>query len=386
VIEKVRYISSTGREAGVISKLETAIIQGALRRKLRPSKPFYLTWNITNECNLKCIYCSNNDEKTTVEVLCSSEVLKIASQIVISGIKYVRILGGEPTLLPAFPDAIDVLLGAGIYVSFSTNGVGVNDRLVHVLKKYSPHQYSVNVSIDSSNESVNERTRGAGSCDIAKRALSHLLDIEEINLTLFSVITKYNSNDLENTYEYCVDKGIPFFSATTALEKGLCTQDMVLQIDENTISTLYRLCKKAQTDSAMDKQVTKVNINLGYLAIDYICEDVLKTDNAENLEFSNLVFRAKCSTCITRLHLDSDGSVYPCDYLKFPDFLLGNVTKDSFLDIWQNDTADYISKIRRNDKVRCADCNVYTCSTGCMGLSYGAFGTLLSNDPNCKLL
>lgn len=98
----------------------------------------------------------------------------------------------------------------------------------------------------------------------------------------------------------------------------------------------------------------------------------------------NIAFREKCNCCITRIHIESDGNVYPCDHLKYSQFVLGNILEMSNEQIWNNEVAIEIASMRRKDKLECAACKVKTCSTGCMGLAYGKYGTIYRKDPNCE--
>ncbi len=59
----------------------------------------YLRISVTENCNLKCIYCidDNNILNTcNKDILNDDEIIKIVTQCAILGIKKIRITGGEP--------------------------------------------------------------------------------------------------------------------------------------------------------------------------------------------------------------------------------------------------------------------------------------------------
>ena len=98
----------------------------------------------------------------------------------------------------------------------------------------------------------------------------------------------------------------------------------------------------------------------------------------------NIAFREKCNCCITRTRIESDGDVYPCDPLKYSQFVSGNILEMSNEQIRNNEVAIEIASMRRNDKLECAACKVKTYSIGCIGLAYEKYGTIYRKDPNCE--
>ena len=98
------------------------------------------------------------------------------------------LLGGEPTLIEGFNEIVDRILSKGMYLSFSTNGIGIDTETINVLKKYSTKMYDVNVSCDSINEENNAMSRGENSYNNAIRALYLLNQITDINLTFFQLL------------------------------------------------------------------------------------------------------------------------------------------------------------------------------------------------------
>jgi len=83
------------------------------------------------------------------------------------------------------------------------------------------------------------------------------------------------------------------------------------------------------------------------------------------------------------LHIECNGDVYPCDYLKYPPFNMGNVSKEELTALWNSNQALCIAEIRRKDKEECRTCPIENCTTGCMGLAYEAYQSIYRKDPNC---
>ena len=101
--------------------------------KIRLPYPLYATWDITNYCNLHCIFCSasalGNKEKID-----SPDSLKIAKKMISNGIKYVSIRGGEPTLVKQLKDIVKLFINNNIFVEIVSNGSGINNELLKSFK------------------------------------------------------------------------------------------------------------------------------------------------------------------------------------------------------------------------------------------------------------
>lgn len=111
----------------------------------------YLRISVTENCNLKCIYCidDNNILNThNKDILNDDEIIKIVTQCASLGIKKIRITGGEPLVRKNIENLIYKLSNIeGIEeIYITTNGVLLDDKL-ETLKKNGLS--GVNISLDS---------------------------------------------------------------------------------------------------------------------------------------------------------------------------------------------------------------------------------------------
>lgn len=111
----------------------------------------YLTISVTESCNLKCIYCidDNNILNTcNKNILSDDGILKIVKQCEVLGIKKIRITGGEPLVRKNIENLIyEINSIDGIEeIYITTNGVLLNDKLE---KLKSSGLTGVNISLDS---------------------------------------------------------------------------------------------------------------------------------------------------------------------------------------------------------------------------------------------
>lgn len=111
----------------------------------------YLRISVTENCNLKCIYCidDNNILNTcNKDILNDDEIIKIVTQCAILGIKKIRITGGEPLVRKNIENLIYRLSNIeGIEeIYITTNGVLLHNKL-EILERNGLS--GVNISLDS---------------------------------------------------------------------------------------------------------------------------------------------------------------------------------------------------------------------------------------------
>ena len=122
----------------------------------------YLRVSVTDNCNLRCIYCMdekgnkflNKDEKLT-----DDEIYKVVKESAKLGIKKVRITGGEPLVRPGVVSLISKINNIeGIEeIYLTTNGILLADMIDELSKN---GLKGVNISLDSLKEDrFNKLTR-----------------------------------------------------------------------------------------------------------------------------------------------------------------------------------------------------------------------------------
>ena len=122
----------------------------------------YLRVSVTDNCNLRCIYCMdekgnkflNKDEKLT-----DDEIYKVVKESAKLGIKKVRITGGEPLVRPGVVSLISKInnIEGSEEIYLTTNGILLADMIDELSKN---GLKGVNISLDSLKEDrFNKLTR-----------------------------------------------------------------------------------------------------------------------------------------------------------------------------------------------------------------------------------
>ena len=159
----------------------------------------HIHWYVTNRCNLNCNYCFKPDidyEEKGLETL--------AQLLVENNVEKVTIGGGEPTLVKDLDKILGILKKGGIYVSFHTNGILLDDKRISQLSGLVD---DIGLPIDSLDESVQKELRGEKFIPAFNRIFDIAESIRENNIGVgwHTVFTSINYKDIPEIYEKIKD-------------------------------------------------------------------------------------------------------------------------------------------------------------------------------------
>ncbi len=151
--------------------------------------------SLTPKCNLSCIYCHKEGEKSPKEQLSAediAEILRVAAKFEIRSVKFT---GGEPLLRP---DLVSIVqsVPAGMESSLTTNGTLLAD-LAQDLKTSGLRR--VNVSIDSLNPETYKKITGVDNLSDVLEGITAALDVGLTPVKLNMVVLDgINDNEIED--------------------------------------------------------------------------------------------------------------------------------------------------------------------------------------------
>lgn len=111
----------------------------------------YLRISVTDRCNLRCSYCMPSagvQFRTMEEILTYEEIILVCRAAALSGIRKIKITGGEPLVRKGIAQLIGKIAKIpGITeVTMTTNGIYLKELLPELLKN---HLSAVNISLDT---------------------------------------------------------------------------------------------------------------------------------------------------------------------------------------------------------------------------------------------
>lgn len=260
----------------------------------------YLRISLTDKCNLRCTYCNPNDLPKGVFAnaprMTANEIDRIVSVFVRSGVKKIRLTGGEPLVRKDAKEIIQRLSKYPIELAITTNGVYV-DEFIETFKEAGLR--SVNVSLDSLNRGKYFSITQRDVFDRVRNNINLLLANDfhvKVNVVLMKNLNDTEILDFINwTKELPVHvrfiEFMPFIGNKWSSEK-VVTHQQILDI----ISSKYHFIKllNEKNDTAKKYFVPK---HQGSFAIISTMSDPF------------------CSGC-NRMRLTADGKMYNCLFAK----------------------------------------------------------------------
>ena len=168
-----------------------------------------LFFHILTQCNLRCRHCYINPEQQGKNELPLVTLKAWLDEFAAtSRTTNLIFLGGEPTLHPDLPQAIQYARDR----DFGSITVDTNGYLFHdILSKVSPREIDFfSFSLDGATRKTNDRIRGKGSYDICKKGIQKAV-AEGFATSLIYTVSTMNIDELELMPAFITELGIDRF-------------------------------------------------------------------------------------------------------------------------------------------------------------------------------
>jgi radical SAM protein with 4Fe4S-binding SPASM domain len=348
-------------------------------KTVRLSYPISINMELTMKCYTNCLYCYANRNLRDKSMLTMSEIKNVIKQAKQNGVYHIDINGGDVLLHPDIKEILYELVVNGYSPLVSTKTILSKDIIDYII---SLKKVRLQISLDSVNPEVLHKLIGAPFNYITEmsKALAYLSKLQfstQINV----VLTKYNSDiaDIQKLLDYIARyktiKEVRFNPCGCSLyKKGF--KEMILSA--------------RQMQSILTK-IEEMKINYPDLIIKFSSFDN-KEDYGKQYR-KNLFFkRALCTGGTRSAILLPNGDMTICEELyDYPQFILGNVRKNSIEEVWNSAKAInlYKSPVNSDSASVCKDCSSQTeCRMGigvCWKLVLMAYGAERWDypDPRC---
>lgn len=162
--------------------------------------PFEVQANLLNACNLRCVYCRCPEAETPL--MTTEQWLEVIRSLRGLGTLRIKFQGGEPTLYPGFLELSREVKKLGMLSAVITNGlpIAAQPNLLDNLDE-------LVVSWDSLHRETNDRLRGEGAYDGAKKAIE--LGIQRgVRTYVNMLLTSENLEHFDEMLDYCENLGV----------------------------------------------------------------------------------------------------------------------------------------------------------------------------------
>lgn len=311
--------------------------------------PIYVEISPSRRCNAKCKFCSYGslDRSAGSDLTLDTYMNNILPSMEELGVKSVMFCGeGEPLVNYNTERMVMNTKNADIDTSMTTNGI-----LLWEYRSLIGYLTWVKISIDAGTRKTYLKIKG---------------------------VDKFN-DVIDNLAAICaVRKIMKFYSyASTAVDTAIGAQMILLPENYKEVVELAALCKTIGVDYLAIKPFSPSDYtDTEYDTISYSDMIASVDDQISRIDY-NILFRSnafnshsaispKCYALPFWAYISSNGDVYPClSYFGYKEYLLGNITKDTFADIWRStkrlDVYRSITSTREHCRVSCrmAECNKY---------------------------
>lgn len=348
---------------------------------IRLRAPVSVFLNVTNRCNLECVYCSADAGIEPGDELTGREMRDLVEALIRARVCHVIITGGEPFVRPDLADTLERLSRAGVTLSINTNGTLLTPTRCASLRGLGICR--VAVSVDGPGEETNAATRGYGSFSRALRGVRNL-QAAGINPTVSVTVTRANILCLEEVVHKCMEWGVAGVSMTHLSRQGRAAKS------DQTVWPSYEEWGLAT------EVVGRLRFShAGFVSSSFSHWMRYRADaNGGTVERASVpaVGHERCflrcdagkASCAITAH----GWVVPCN--RFEAWRCGNIRETGFSRAWLGERMEAIRELADRPVSSgsiCSKC-IYNrrCSGGCRADAFGAFGTLDAPDPHCRII
>ncbi len=328
--------------------------------------PSFIQLNITNQCNLNCKHCFNDSGVKMANELSDQEIFNILSYFLSRKIVCITFGGGEPLLHNKIFDFIKYTSNRNGKITLLSNGMLIDGKIAN--KLYKSGVSRIRISLDGSNERINDFIRSKGSFRGAINALKSLLTTSIKETVVMTSVNKYNFNDLENIIRLLIRIGVKDIKFIPTILGGRAKREFNKYILGGNFVKL--LLKKKEELSRKYKDYI-------YISIDSPLEAIIYKNNIRQLQ--------KCGPCLIGqvfLGIKANGDIFACPMLD--EVIIGNMRKDDIKKIWQE--SKILNAVRDLNllKGKCQNCKIKNyCGGGCRAASYLEYKDILMPDPYC---
>lgn len=345
-----------------------------------------VVWNMTKQCNLKCVHCYAHAKSTPLEnELTTLEGKALIDDLAAFGAPVILFSGGEPLMRKDLPELAEYAVSKGMRAVISTNGTLITPEIAKTLKEIGLSY--VGISLDGMEE-IHDRFRGEkGAFKAAMEGIKNCQNAG-IKVGLRFTMNNINVDDIPSVFKLLEDMNIPrvcFYHLVYAGRGSkLVEEDLSHERTREVVNMIMDETKRLH-DLGKPKEVLTVDNHADgpYLYLRTLQED---PDHAkevlELLQMNEGNSSGHGIGCVSW-----DGEVHADQFWRHKSF--GNVRKRPFSKIWTDPEDQLLLKLKekkKHVKGRCAGCRWLDICAGNFRVRAEALADdVWAEDPACYL-
>lgn len=319
----------------------------------------------SSKCNLNCKYCFYNsiaDEREIKDYGFMKE--EVLEQIIKKAILYcgdgnctIGFQGGEPTLigLDFYKKLVELVKkynkNTNISYFLQTNGILINDEWAEFLKQ---NNFLVGISLDGNKEVHNINRIDYLHRETFSKVIraTEILKKHNVDFNVLVVVTPALSKKIDSCYNFFKKKNFRYLQFIPCLEplKSKRSKNAYSLSSSEYKNFLNRLFDLWYNDV----------INNEFMSIRFF-DNILGAFLGYSYESCDMNGICSCQNII-----ESNGSVYPCDFYTYEELSIGNIMYENFEDIHNKEKTISFIKSSVNKSIKCRGCKYRNlCRGGC---------------------
>lgn len=345
-----------------------------------------VAWNITGQCNLKCMHCyASATSKPFDGELNTAECYKVLDDLANYKVPSILFSGGEPLMRPEILEFAKYAAGKGIRTVLSSNGTLIDESMAEKVRD-AGFSYA-GISLDGT-EKTHDRIRGVpGSFKASLRAMRLLREAGVRTGIRFTVHAK-NVDDMAEVFQIVEEEKIPrvcvYHLAYAGRGGKISSFDITAAQTRAVVDQIFEYCEDFHR-RGLDHEVLTVgnHTDNAYL---YLAVERKDPERAKEL-LQLLEWNGGNQSGIAIASINPRGTVH-ADQFSW-DYTLGSVRERSFGEIWDDRSHPRMGILKdRTEHLpeRCRGCRfVKMCNGNLRARAEYATGDFLGMDPSCYL-
>lgn len=329
--------------------------------------PQSIFWEITAECNLKCLHCVVSADKKLKGELSTQEGLQLIHEWQRMGVLDITFSGGEPLMRQDFFELAHAAANQNLMLGLATNGTLITPSIARELKRLN---VNTQVSLDGSNAEIYGKFRGSkSSFSSVLKGIEALLSAEN-DITIGTVISKHTIDDIPEMLNLVESYGIKSFRLIPFIAFGRGQKNSLLELEPEKVKevTAYLIEERKRRPFEI-------------MTLEF--EHTFNPPPGEKIDPS---LPTECGGALHYCTVTPRGDVLPCHY--FEGVITDNVKHKSFEKIWKKSRfLNYFRSLRISDMSgHCRQCDwLATCRGGCKAANF-SYRSLFDSNRHCWLV
>ena len=345
-----------------------------------------VVWNVTRQCNLKCVHCYAHAKNTSFDnELSTKQGKQLIDDLADFGSPVMLFSGGEPLVRKDLPQLAAYAVEKGMRAVISTNGTLITPEMARNLKEIGLSY--VGISLDGMEE-INDRFRGVSGA--FRSALEGIKNSQAagIKVGLRFTVNKFNVNEIPKIFQLLEEMDIPRVCFYHLVYAGRGTKLVKEDLShEGTRAAVDLIIDETRRlfDKGKPKEVLTVDNHADgpYIYLRLLKENPARAkDVLELLKWNEGNNSGRGIGCVSW-----DGEVYADQFWRHHSF--GNIKDRPFSQIWMDTSETLMGKLKekkKHVKGRCATCNwLDVCGGNFRVRAEAVSGNVWAPDPACYL-